>query len=363
MEKREKLEAIQALRALAFIGILCQHCSVARLGTWGVSVFFVLSGFILTFTSLREGRQFSPGIRRGVLFSLFKINKLYLTHVVTTSAVLVLTLYSMYVDGNLNQWPKQLFYLIVNLLLVQDWFRAEAIRCSLNGVAWYLSAMTFLYFIFPFIFPVIKKYKIHKSGVTVLSITYIVQIIITVLMRNTESYFTYFFPVYRCFDFFSGCNMGYLFYCNSISNAAMKVYNEENTKKYTLFEVLGIILVVVAIYVNWNITKGLEWINNSLLYLPSSCVVIYLFACEKGMITRFLRNKILIDIGNISGYAFLIHQTILYYFQAVYYKIFDKYVEPIVQVICVFFLTIVVTKAWVFVCAHFHCKTIHKVTS
>lgn len=365
MEKRKKLVSIQSLRALAFIGILCQHCSVARLGTWGVSVFLVLSGFILTFTSLESGKSPLQNTS-GVLFSLSKIKKLYPTHVATALAVLLLTLYSMYIDGIIYQWPRQAFYLTANLLLIQDWFRAEEIRCSLNGVAWYLSAMTFLYFTFPFFFTLIKKYKSCKSGLIALCITYATQTLMTVFIMIWSKdvyYFTYFFPPYRFFDFFAGCNAGWLCYCGKRAcNERCLVDGNGDAAlsddvRYTLYEAAGILFAVATVCIDWYITGDMAWLDNSLLYVPSSCVLVYLFACGRGRITRFFSNKILVALGDISGYAFLIHQAVLYWFQAIYYKISGKYVRPLPQVIAVFLLTIVATKIWIAICRGFRQKT------
>lgn len=150
--------------------------------------------------------------------------------------------------------------------------------------------------------------------------------------------------------------MGYLYYSvKNVHNAidSPSLCNGKNSIKYTLYEIVAILFTVVTVYIHWNIAGGMEWIKNSLLYLPSSCALVYIFACGHGKITRLLSNKALVRLGDISGHAFLIHQTVLYYFQAVYYKLSGKYAAPLPQMIAVFLLTVVSTKLWIAVLARF----------
>lgn len=46
MEKN-KLAALQGIRALAFLGIFSEHAGITHLGSWGVSCFLILSGFLM----------------------------------------------------------------------------------------------------------------------------------------------------------------------------------------------------------------------------------------------------------------------------------------------------------------------------
>ncbi len=47
-----RLGQLQSLRALAFLGIFISHSGLSsQLGAWGVSVFFVLSGFLMAYTT------------------------------------------------------------------------------------------------------------------------------------------------------------------------------------------------------------------------------------------------------------------------------------------------------------------------
>lgn len=47
--------------------------------------------------------------------------------------------------------------IILQLFLLQSWYPDAGVNVSLNGVAWYLSTATFLYFMFPYIMMLIKK--------------------------------------------------------------------------------------------------------------------------------------------------------------------------------------------------------------
>ena len=83
-----RLESLQAVRALAYMGILTFHCGLSLLGAWGVSVFFILSGFVLTYSYY--DKPLKADVKSSVSFALRKIGKLYPLHIVTTWLVLVL---------------------------------------------------------------------------------------------------------------------------------------------------------------------------------------------------------------------------------------------------------------------------------
>lgn len=78
MQKRSKrIESLQGLRAIAFLAILISHSRVFNcgyLGAWGVSIFFVLSGFLMTYNYMprQDFKYPSP-----LVFGWQKIKKLY----------------------------------------------------------------------------------------------------------------------------------------------------------------------------------------------------------------------------------------------------------------------------------------------
>lgn len=101
-----KILSLQALRGIAFIFIFTHHFGNTSLGPAGVSIFFVLSGFLVFF---RYCNDFSKhGLRYNIDFAVMRIKKLYLLHVVCVFFALVL---SKKID-----W----FCLITHLCLIQS---------------------------------------------------------------------------------------------------------------------------------------------------------------------------------------------------------------------------------------------------
>ena len=45
--EKKKIDSLQALRAIAFFGIFISHCGLIDFGKLGVSVFFIMSGFLM----------------------------------------------------------------------------------------------------------------------------------------------------------------------------------------------------------------------------------------------------------------------------------------------------------------------------
>ncbi|HEV2780121.1 MAG TPA: acyltransferase [Actinophytocola sp.] len=119
--------------------------SVFKQGGWaGVSFFFILSGFVLTWAAHTADRTAAFYRRR-----LFKI---YPNHLVTgVVALLLLVLVA-------NQAVKP-GTALMNLLLIQAWSPDWMVRNSLNAPAWSLSCELLFYAAFPLLFALVKRIR------------------------------------------------------------------------------------------------------------------------------------------------------------------------------------------------------------
>lgn len=113
-------------------------------GTTGVTFFFVLSGFVLTW-SARPGDT-PPAFWRRRFF------KIYPNHLLTfVAAAIVLTVVAKVA---VRGWDA-----VLNLLLLQSWHTDFAVRSGFNRVSWSLSCEALFYLCFPFLLNLINKVR------------------------------------------------------------------------------------------------------------------------------------------------------------------------------------------------------------
>lgn len=58
---------------------------------------------------------------------------------------------------------------------------------------------------------------------------------------------------------------------------------------------------------------GYEWLDYTLIYTPTTIVTILLACSKSGFISKILSSNVLVLIGNMSGWGFLIHKTVIKY--------------------------------------------------
>ena len=109
-------------------------------GAVGVSFFFILSGFVLTW-SARSGERARRIWRR-------RAAKIYPNHLVT-AAIAIAGLLAL--PGVADAGSSRLAGVLPNLLLLQAWDPNPAVYFGLNTVSWSLSCEALFYFCFPFL--------------------------------------------------------------------------------------------------------------------------------------------------------------------------------------------------------------------
>lgn len=330
-ESPSQINTLQVLRALAFVGVMLSHTGFKALtfwGGWGVSIFIVLSGFIMTFSYYNKNRLAHVSFVCNGRFAWQKISKLYPLYVTTTLLMMPFLF--------LGEVKSRALFLRVlfNAALIQEYFPLYG--RSINAVAWYLCVAMLSYFLFPWILHLMEEsWSIKKSRCAIVaSIAAIIMVgvcgslmpdriydaasnVTPLWTDDFTSWFTYKFPFSRVIEFFIGCNIGYIYiHINHDRDVLLYTGLELAAITFTLLE-WGILLWVssdrgettTAIY------PDLWWIN-SLLVIPSSMLLVYSFAVGKGEISVRLVNRVSLYLARISSSGFLIHYVIFRYIHA-----------------------------------------------
>lgn len=313
MNDSKRLDAIQILRAIAFIAIFLSHVDVIGSGMFGVSVFLILSGFCMTYSYFNREILQITGIKENISFAWNRVKKLYPLHFLTLIAVAAV----MRLGLMNSDLPKQetLYYFIMNAVLLQCLIPWRDGYFSFNAVSWYLSVYMICCFFFPWILNKLRKSQYVKV-IQIAIVTIVVQVGISLILylMNLASmvdddiikWVTYISPFYRLGDIIVGAVFGWMYVKETILKNRLSCYHASAV--VALMAILGIQLFL---YKQCDIPKAFVF---DLYWLPVSLAFVCVFAWW-GDIRKNLLTKSLMYIGNISGYAFLIHQIMIKFVQ------------------------------------------------
>lgn len=336
---KKQIDSLQGARAVACFFVILHHCYITKIVTPFVSVFIILSGFLLSYNHF-ERPELSLSPVSCLRFSIKRVKKLYVLYILTLLPIMALDLYFMRPAPGSAEFATIIKELILSALLIQSWFPAHAY--AFNGVAWYLSTSLFLYFCFPYIIRAIKRYKSQKTAFGVIILLYAAELLLglaaTPLSAHVssvdavkfESWFSYVFPPMRVFDFAIGCNLGYIF-----------LQRGETERRGTahVLDVACIVLFAVSAYIflSGKTVLAAPTLRDTQLFLPFAAVFVYTFALGSGYLLRICTNKVTIFFGGLSGSIYLIHQDIIRFS----YMLLDRVgltleqCKPILLVVCV----------------------------
>ena len=344
--KSAKINSFQGLRAIAFIGVFLTHSSLGNLfalGAWGVSVFFIMSGFLMMLSNLnkQERPKFSFG------FAWNKVRSLYPLHIVT---MLLCAVYAQHFGENI---VRTVMDMGLHSSLLQIWIPNASYYSTLNSVAWYLCVSFFLYLCFPLIFRFSRKHLNERRVYIALFSMILLQLLVSVVafyvtQPNSFSWFNtqwlvYYFPPTRLIDFAAGCFIGYLYFfkkhnCPSVGKSPRILI--------ILLEFMVCVAIVFAWYIHANNYSilGSHAIKYSSLFMPINIYLIWLIANKEGVLWRILSLKPLVRLGDLTPYAFLIHMVVLRYC----YLLFDilGHKHPVLIAGTSFVLTILFSLTW-----------------
>lgn len=303
--------ALTSLRFFAAVAVFVSHLSFLRnnnsplrdIATTvlhesyiGVSFFFILSGYILSYCY--QKRLITGDIRFGT-FYLLRFARIFPLHI-----ALALPLAAYYI---LTRGTSYIPIAVSNVLLVQSWIPVPEYYFSLNVPTWSLSVELFFYAVFPFLSQLRTRQLIQLS-VTVLALNVGTAAYLKLSQQDQwvidgqlqfSHWLSYVNPLYRLFEFVAGI----LIFRLSPTSKQAAHYG-------TRHELTAISLLCASLLV-FSQSDFSNYLRASLLYLPAMVYLLVVFTSSKGKLTQSMCNSTLVLLGQASFAFYLIHRPVI----------------------------------------------------
>ncbi|MDQ2137359.1 acyltransferase [Alcaligenaceae bacterium B3P038] len=317
-----KLDALTSLRFFAALAIVIHHSKAAFEATawinspipldYGVSFFFVLSGFILTYSHPESSKKTSARS-----FYVARFARIWPLHLVTFFLCLAL------IPERARLSPDSFDTTLANLTLVHAWIPIAGYFFSYNSVSWSISAEAFFYLCFPFLSKNLAR-SWHWKFLLVVALGAAVLFVATALQVPSYSHnapfqvsstgMSYISPFVRISEFFLGM----------LTALAYSKYAHVLKLKpviWTLLEIGALALVPVMVHFS-RVATG--FVGSTLTHsepvseylghaggAPAFMVVIFIMAFGNGYISRLLFWRPLVILGEASFALYLVHQIFI----------------------------------------------------
>lgn len=293
------INALTSLRFIFALMVFGAHCYIIedlfdthffKEGFVGVSFFFVLSGFIISYN---YQNRLAEHITTKRSFWVARIARIYPLHWFALFLSIVLGGYVIY-DGGWD-WCK---HFLASLTLTQAYIPHADYFFSFNSPSWSLCCEQLFYFCFPFLAVCFKKNQ-------KLLMLFILLLVLTVCgmyftpEENIKGYW-YVNPIARIPDFIVGMLL-FRFYTYLIDK-------KMTYRTGTLLEISSIVIFLFFYLYAADVPKVYRY---TCYYWFPVALLLLSFSLQKGFVSRLLSNRFLIIGGEISYSFYLIHLFVL----------------------------------------------------
>lgn len=268
--------------------------SIVVNANYGVSYFFLLSGFVM---AVAYSKKSEP-----IKYKAFLKNRLARIFPLYILAMLAMLLYyylRIEIMGMASNYTPKIFDVVLNFLMLQSWVPDKAM--TVNVPAWSLSVEWFFYVSFPFLLNyVYQRISFKKLGISIMVFFILSQILFNAFIRVFPRFGLYFMynPLFHLNSFVVGNFVGLYFITHKPISSA-KLY-------------IGLLLSVISIAAINYLSKGWVIFTNG-LFLIVFVPLLLIFAYNYSPISNIFRKKFLQYLGEIS-YGIYILQFPLYFF-------------------------------------------------
>ncbi len=283
------------------------------LGYAGVAFFFLLSGFILSYSY--QDQLSSWNLRRTLSFYAARIAKIMPVHLLTLGLAVLLIPLAGIISGSVSLPPNAARNLLLDIFLLQSFVPDNEVNFSYNGVAWSISSEMFFYALFPFaIWFLIRLHRRIGSAALVCAAASAWMLHSVWLWgkdAKLDEWAYYIFPPVRFLDFCAGVCLGLVF------TRAIGSGRVPSRLGATFVELAAVAAVGLSILMLPHVPQALRF---GAFLMPAMALLVYVFAHQRGLLSHLLSRRPLLVLGEISFSFYMLHQLVIRYLKALGYS-------------------------------------------
>jgi peptidoglycan/LPS O-acetylase OafA/YrhL len=331
MAQTSTIPALTSLRFFAAAAILLLHYrdllgplpAVVRTliigGQFGVTFFFLLSGFILTYTyeTWFAGNVSGSGYWR---FQTFRLARIYPTYLL---GLLLDTPIQIVARDIGSETPVYWAAWVVNLFGLQAWTPGAPFTLVWNTPSWSISTEFFFYACFPFICSYLFSNVRTAASVTGMFVSVILastavyavvlyQIYVVHELRWDVSYgIQHYLPLLRVPEFITGCLVGRLFMLGQDADTSLvRFFSSAARRNLVVIVCLALIFIRILMPAYTGPFRLLWLLDNaskfSFFMLPFAGII-YAIASGRTLLTGLLTLPLLVLLGEASYALYITH--------------------------------------------------------
>ena len=302
---QHRIEALTGLRWLAALAVFMSHNppggqtpewirSFFGSGYVGVTLFFVLSGFILTVNYFEALSR--PNLQKVTTFYIARLARIYPLY---AFVLLFVTVYKLQTSNPSTSYWWQ------HLLSVQAWTYNDVF--AWNGPGWSIGVEIFFYSLFPLIIYISRNLIGSLKGSIALFVFGILFAVFVLWISKTyelDSFrFLYIFPLSRLGDFIAGIGIAGIYL--ALHDSKLQI------RRPMSYVALIAFFSIIVLMCSPEIGNSYKAESFDLLFLiPFSILILGISLSPRIGISKMLSLRLSIVLGEISYAFYLIHEPI-----------------------------------------------------